>query len=44
MFHVSRETFFFFTENCFPVKQKTKVKTEKIIEKITFISTWIYWK
>jgi hypothetical protein len=24
--------------------RKTKVKTEKIIEKITFISTWIYWK
>lgn len=28
----------------FKVRQKTKVKTEKIIEKITFISTWIYWK
>lgn len=34
MFHVSRETFFCFTENCFSVKQKTKVKTEKIIEKL----------
>ena len=80
MFHVSRETFFCFTGNCFSVKQKTlhenehcgvegryckrppqarecakvhslfkfmqktKVKTEKIIEKITSISTWIYWK
>jgi len=28
MFHVSRETFFCFTENCFPVKQKTLRKNE----------------